>query len=137
MTHRDLRPRIVLDRPLLVVLCGLALAALGVALPRQDGASPAAFAPPAGFATGDSNGDMIAVTGLDITGVSILYVIDTRTRVLSVYNAIGGTRPEVRWVGARKIELDLQVDGFNDQSEKKYKALRTEFEENGLLPEGK
>ena len=72
---------------------------------------------------------MIAVTGLDVTGSSILYLVDTENRALSVYQATGGTPSmmSLRWVGARNIDLDLRVDGFNDQSEFKYKQLAEMF----------
>jgi len=86
-----------------------------------------------GFATSDSNGQMIAVTGIDVTGGSLLFLIDTQSRHLSVYSAQGGTSStaNLKWLGARNIDLDLQVDGFNDRSEYKYKALAQEFAESG------
>ena len=77
-----------------------------------------------GYATADSNGSMIAVTGIDVTGSSLLYLVDTESRHLTVYQATGGTRStmKLKWVGARNIDLDLQVDGWNDESEYTYKA---------------
>jgi hypothetical protein len=88
---------------------------------------------PMGFGTADSNGRMIAVTGVDVTGGSILYLIDTESRHISVYSAKAGTssQSEVKWVGARNIDLDLQVDGFNDKSEYKYKELEQRFADEG------
>ena len=81
------------------------------------------------YATSDSNGSMIAVTGIDVTGGSILYVIDTESKQLAVYQAQGGTSStmNVKFVGARNIDLDLQVDGYNDRSEFSYKELAKQF----------
>ena len=79
---------------------------------------------------------MIAVTGIDVTGSSVLYVIDTIDRRLSVYQADGGGRSTsgIKWVGARNIDLDFAVDGWNDKSEVKYKELRKQLESADLLP---
>ena len=108
------------------------LAALGWAFePTQDDdGSPAQLLTTPSFATADSNHRMIAVTGIDVTGSSVLYVIDTIDKQLSVYQADGGGRSTsgVRWVGARNIGLDLAVDGYNDKSEASYKELRDEFD---------
>ncbi len=89
------------------------------------------------YGTADSNGSMIAVTGVDVTGGSLLFLVDTESRQLSVYQATGGTKStmNVRWVGARNIDLDLQVDGFNDESEYTFKQLASEFAETGSLEE--
>jgi len=91
-----------------------------------------------GFATGDSNNRMIAVTGIDITGASILYLIDTVDPHIAVYQASGGASGTqgVKLVGARKIDLDLQLDGLNDKSEFTYKDLEKSFVDDGLLPAG-
>jgi len=89
-----------------------------------------------GYATADSNNRMIAVTGIDITGASVLYIIDTIDPHLAVYQASGGSGSSqgIKLVGARKIELDLMLDGLNDKSEFKYKDLEEQFAESGLLP---
>ncbi len=73
----------------------------------------------------DSNGSMIAVTGMDVTGQSILYLVDTETKQLCIYQASGGSSSTqgVKLVGARRIELDLMLDGFNDKTESNGKAL--------------
>ncbi len=92
--------------------------------------------PYATAATADSNNRMIAVTGTDITGASILYLVDTVNNRLAVYQAQGGadgTRG-VNFIGARRIDLDLQLDGWNDRSEWTYKKLKDEFSKKGLLP---
>ncbi len=80
---------------------------------------------------------MIAVTGVDVTGGSLLYLIDSETRQLSIYQATGGTKStmNVRWVGARNIDLDLQVDGFNDESQYSFKQLSAQFEDSGSVSE--
>ena len=87
------------------------------------------------YGTADSNGSMIAVTGVDVTGGSLLYLIDTEGRHLSIYQATGGTKStmNVKWVGARNIDLDLQVDGWNDKSDYPYKKLAEEFAGGGSL----
>ncbi len=88
------------------------------------------------FSSGAANGDMIAVTGDYGVGTSVLYVIDTKAKVLSVYEARGGAKSSRRvvWVGARKIDLDLQTESYNDDSEVSYKELRAIFQKKGLLP---
>lgn len=85
--------------------------------------------------TADSNGSMIAVTGVDITGQSILYLIDTETKQICAYQASGGSSSTqgIKFVGARRIDLDLELDGFNDKTESNgkplaYKDLRRMFE---------
>lgn len=90
-----------------------------------------------GYATADSNGRMIAVTGIDITGASILYLVDTENPHLAVYQASGGSGSTqgVRLVGARRIDLDLMLDGLNDKSEFGYKDLEERFAEKGILPD--
>ena len=85
--------------------------------------------------TADSNGSMIAVTGVDMTGQSILYLIDTESKHICVYQATGGSKSTrgIEFVGARRIDLDLQLDGFNDKTESQgrplgYKDLLKKFE---------
>jgi len=126
-----------------ILLAGLALFSLGlVARSAQDETQdpiPGGFRYPIspGYGTADSNGSMIAVTGVDVTGGSLLYLIDSETRQLSVYQATGGTKStmNIRWVGARNIDLDLQVDGFNDESEYTFKQLAAQFRQDGSLSE--
>lgn len=130
-----------------ILLAGFVLASLGLMADSQDGGGggiPPGFEPPPewttntsssipytpGYGTADSNGGMIAVTGVDVTGGSILYLIDTQSRHLSVYQATGGTKStmNIKWVGARNIDLDLQVDGWNDESEYTFKQLSKAFD---------
>ena len=88
------------------------------------------------FGTADSNGRMIAVTGIDLTGASILYLVDTQTKHLAIYQATGGAESSqgVRLVGARRIDLDLQLDGLNDKSEYSVQDLERKFAEIGGAP---
>ncbi|HED64799.1 MAG TPA: hypothetical protein ENJ09_04500 [Planctomycetes bacterium] len=132
-----------------ILVAGFALTSLGLAAEPQDGPPPGFEPPPdptpgqsssipytPGYGTADSNGSMIAVTGVDVTGGSLLYLIDTETRHLSIYQATGGTKStmNLKWVGARNIDLDLQVDGWNDESEYTYKKLSEAFDPGGGSP---
>ena len=116
-----------------LLVTGLALVGLGLVLGAQTGQSPTAPEPgmvsTTSFGTADSNGSMIAVTGHDVTGGSLLYLIDTENKQLAVYTAQGGapTTSEVRFVGARRIDLDLEVNGYNDKSEYSWKELDERF----------
>jgi hypothetical protein len=124
-----------------LLVAGGALAAVGLARNPQGGAQnpqPTTRAVPmmSGGATADSNGRMIAVTGTDVTGTSILYLVDTEKMRLVVYQANGGSESTqgVKFIGARRIDLDLELDGFNDKSEFPYKKLKEEFSKKGLIP---
>ncbi len=72
---------------------------------------------------------ILAVTGSYGVGTSVLYVIDTESKQLAVYEARGGSRSMRRLtlVGARRIDLDLQLRGYNDESEYQYGALEKMF----------
>jgi len=122
-----------------LIVAGFCLAALGFARQTKPNTqSPApALLPPAAGGNADSNNRMIAVTGTDITGSSILYLVDTVGNHLAVYQATGGgeTTQGLKFVGARNIDLDLQLDGWNDNSTWTYKKLRAKFEADGLLPD--
>lgn len=124
-----------------ILVAGFALATLGlVAESGQQQPEPPTPQPGsifAGYGTADSNDRMIAVTGVDVTGGSLLYVVDTQTRRLSVYQATGGTNStmNVKWVGARNIDLDLQVDGWNDKSELSYQELDKQFASDVAPPD--
>ena len=101
--------------------------------PNQDPVDEAKrFRSLPGYGTADSNGSMIAVTGIDLTGSSILYLIDTERRQLAIYQASGGTdsMQGIKLVGARKIDLDLQLEGYNDKSEYSYEELEKKFADN-------
>jgi len=123
-----------------ILVSGLALFSLGLTARSQDTPPPVnqtqALPITPGYGTADSNGQMIAVTGIDVTGGSILYLIDTERRHLSVYTAQGGTAStmNLRWVGARNIDLDLQVPGYNDKSQYSFKEL-DEAMRTGRVPQ--
>ncbi len=85
-----------------------------------------------GGQTASTNG-FLAVTGSYGVGTSVLYLIDTVNRQLAVYEARGGSTDQRRvvLVGARKIDLDLKLQGYNDRSEYEYRRLRDVFEKRG------
>jgi len=129
-------PSLPRPSPAWVLLAGFALLWVGLApqsQTNQDDDEPARIPYTSSYGTADSNGRMIAVTGVDVTGGSILYLIDTESRHLSVYQAQGGTSSTaaVKWVGGRNIDLDLKVDGFNDKSELSFKELAARFDKGG------
>lgn len=127
--------------PAWILSAGLGLVCLGLVAESQTSTDPGQVNPTPtttpflnpGYGTSDSNGTMIAVTGVDVTGGSILYLIDTQGRHISVYSAQGGTSStsNIKWIGGRNIDLDLQVDGFNDKSEISYKELARRFGDGG------
>lgn len=75
----------------------------------------------------------LAVTGSYGVGTSVLYLVDTKTRQLAVYEARGGSAGQRRivLVGARRIDLDLQLPSYNDRSEYEYDDLKRLFERRG------
>lgn len=91
----------------LLALCAFLLGAL---LGNSGGGLPTARAETGGFSP-----NMIAVTGLIGSGVSVLYVIDTEKKQLAVYNAAGGK--EIRFVAARRIKYDLELKTWKDASD--------------------
>lgn len=82
----------------------------------------------------DSGGRYVAVTGSYMEGVSLLYVLDQETQHLAVYEARGGApnSHRVLFVGARNIELDMQLDGYNDESDLTHQELEKEFRGAGI-----
>jgi hypothetical protein len=119
-----------------VLAAGFALVAIGLARGAQDPPqtqAPLVGAPILGMA--DSNNRMIAVTGIDVTGSSILYLVDTVNYHLAIYQANGGSASTqgVKLVGARRIDLDMQLDGLNDKSKYSYKDLRDQFRSKSLF----
>ncbi len=91
-----------------------------------------------GGGTGSSANGFIAVTGSYGVGTSVLYLIDTVKRQLSVYEARGGTQSMRRlvWVGARRIDRDLEVLGYRDESEYTFKDLNDMFRDREKAVEG-
>ena len=81
-----------------------------------------------GGSSSSANG-FLAVTGSYGVGTSVLYLIDTNTRQISVYEARGGTQSMRRlvWVGARRIDRDLEVLGYRDESEYSFSDLEKLF----------
>ena len=84
--------------------------------------------------TADSNGSMVAVTGTPGSGVSVLWLIDTVERQIAVYQSRGGKTIEL--VAARKIEWDLKIEEFHDESLYSPEQLRKLFhgQGSGLKP---
>lgn len=112
------------------LLLGLALAGLlGGLAGRLLSPVPVAAAPQ----SADAGARYVAAVGPYQDGVSLLYVLDQETQRLSVYEARGGAKNShrVEFVGARNISLDSLLDGFNDESEFSYQALRKDFEKAG------
>jgi len=141
VTHASSRPR---EQRLWMLVAGSLLAAAGYALEpapitetSQDGGTiPSQTVSLPVLGNSDSNGRMIAVTGVDVTGTAILYVIDTVDPHIAVYQANGGAKGTqgIKFVAARKIGLDLKLDGLNDKSEFSYSDLEKRFEDDGLIP---
>jgi hypothetical protein len=99
-------------------------------LPGDDDPStkgPVVYAEDGGH-TATANG-FVAVTGSYGMGTSVLYLVDTVNRQLAVYEARGGSAEQRRvvLVGARRIDLDLQLEGFNDRSQYPYEELEARF----------
>jgi hypothetical protein len=115
-----------------MLVVGSLLMAAGYALePLQDsGGGDGGINNPHGQGS-QSNNRMIAVTGVDITGSSILYLIDTVNPHMAVYQANGGSAgtQSIKLVAARRIDLDLQLNGLNDRSEFTYSELEERFSE--------
>jgi hypothetical protein len=88
--------------------------------------------------TAGANGRMIAVTGPYQQGVSLLYVLDTETKQLAVYEARGGSKSGGRlmFIGARRIENDLRLESYHDDSEYSYSDLSGYFQKSGWDPHG-
>lgn len=122
----------------LLFLCGLVLQEDAGALQTAPGTGQTPRLPPGAtntlpaIATAMAGNGVIAVTGIDLTGSSVLYVIDTNARQLAIYQASGGSESMqgIKLVGARKIDLDLQLEGFNDKSQYTYEDLEKRFQEN-------
>lgn len=105
--------------------------------PAPEPTPPIAAPPPVVYSeesgqSASGNG-FLAVTGSYGVGTSVLYLIDTQSRQLAVYEARGGGTDMRRivLVGARKIDLDLQLEGYNDRSEYDYRKLRDLFQKRG------
>ena len=119
------------------LIAGLALAGLLGGLSARFLNPPAVAASPQGT---DGGHRYVAVAAPYMEGVSLLYVLDQMNQRLTVYEARGGAKngQRVEFIGARNISLDSMLDGFNDESEYSFEALRKEFEQKGheLPPPG-
>lgn len=76
-----------------------------------------------------STGEFVMTTGTGKYGGPLLFVLNTKSKVLAVYEAEGGT-PATRgitWVGARKIEYDMYTTLLHDKSETSYSELKAKF----------
>jgi len=89
--------------------------------------------PVAAQGTADAGSRYVAATGQYMDNTSLLYVLDQETQRLAVYEARGGAANSrrVTFIGARNIELDTLLDGFNDESEFSHAELEEEFRDNG------
>ena len=87
----------------------------------------------------DANRDIVALTGQIGSGVEVLYLVDTRTRHLSVYRVHGGKRIEL--VAARNCTYDLRLETLNDNSPELLRpgVLRRSWQQfnKGAVPEKK
>lgn len=99
--------------------------------PNQPAPPPLVYGEEGGSAS-SANG-FLAVTGSYGVGTSVLYLVDTVNRQLAVYEARGGGMEQRRivLVGARRIDLDLQLRGYNDRSEYEYDQLEKLFKRGG------
>lgn len=73
--------------------------------------------------------EFLMTTGTAAHGGALLFVLNTATRTLNVYEAEGGSRATqgVTFVASRKIDRDLYVTGYNDKSEYSYQDLVERF----------
>lgn len=101
--------------------------------PGAPGAAPEPIVVPDDGGHSASANGFVAVTGSYGLGTSVLYLVDTVNRQLAVYEARGGSMEQRRivLVGARRLDLDLQLRGYNDRSEYDYDALEKQFQKRG------
>ncbi len=78
----------------------------------------------------------VAVTGPYQDGVSLMYLVDQVSGRLMIYEGKGGAANsrKVSLVGVRNINLDSQLDGFNDDSEYSYQELEELLQRRGVIP---
>lgn len=126
-----------------ILLAGFALAAIGLAYApaapaavlqgqNQTTTPPNPNPPPFPvMGNANSNNTMIAVTGIDLTGSAVLFLVDTVNRQMAVYQAMGGSASTqgLKLVAARRIDLDLQLYGLNDKSEYSFEDLQKRMAE--------
>jgi hypothetical protein len=73
---------------------------------------------------------MIAVTGDVGSGTSVLWLIDTEKKRISVYRSKNGKN--IEWVASRNVELDFKVEGYHDESALSAEELRRRWEKHAL-----
>ncbi|MBK8100185.1 MAG: hypothetical protein IPK26_24040 [Planctomycetes bacterium] len=100
--------------------------------PQTSATAPVVISEDGGQSSAAANG-FLAVTGSYGVGNTVMYLVDTVNRQLAVYEARGGGTEQRRivFVGARRIDLDLQLEGYNDRSEYDYRRLKETFEKRG------
>lgn len=78
----------------------------------------------------DTHAEYVIRTESSSTGTALVFLLNTRTQVLNVYEAEGGTRATrgLSFVASRKIARDIFVTGYNDRSEYSYQDLLKRFE---------
>ena len=81
-------------------------------------------------ATANSNGSMIAVTGAVGSGTSVLWLVDTEQKRVSVYRSENGKN--LVWVAARSVAHDFTVEGYHDESSLSAEELRRRWEQHAL-----
>jgi hypothetical protein len=115
----------------LALVVGLVLGlSMGVGRTVWEAMRPGAGAAHAQDATADSDGRMIAVTGAVGSGTSVLWLVDTETKRVSVYRSELGKN--LVWVAARNVAHDFKVEGYNDESSKSAEELRRLWEQHAL-----
>ncbi len=106
---------------------GIACVAItAFAVDRLERASPVSAAEPT-----PAGSQFLLESGTGKFGGPLLFVLDTKSKVLSAYEAEGGT-PATRgltWIGARKIEWDINTTSYNDKSEESYSSMKQRFEQ--------
>lgn len=92
------------NKAMLFLGCGLLAALLWIVAPRAAVAAPDA----------DGNRDLVMVTGAFANGMEVLYVMDSRTKHLSVYRVDNGR--SLKLVAARNCTYDFLLESFGDES---------------------
>lgn len=123
-----------MSRRFLDILLGSGLAFLAVAAanglraPAEVRAADAAPAAP----------EFVMATGTQPHGGALLFLLDSKTRVLTCYEAEGGPKATrgLTFVGARKVEWDMYATGYNDKSEYSYQDMVKRFEAEAAKAQG-
>jgi hypothetical protein len=82
--------------------------------------------------------DVLLVTSSLGANSAVLFVVDPQSRRMVAYEATPGPDGGVRLLGARKIEHDLLLSRYRDQSELTLDQLRERYEsEDGPVEDGR